>query len=176
MQGVHAYVHHVRCCICWNLVLSFNDSHAFSPGKNVHSIWPLCTLHSGYLHRVDYVWFLCSSGLSWRSPVMDQNCRMLLLYLFPYWPTVWCFPVPILYVKGSLTLCYRLCCDKIPYHFFLLLLLLLLSKVLQLQRSFVLLNECLPFGPVSDAVLPVCYFRPCYVAPYIILPSIFWSS
>jgi len=35
---------------------------------------------------------------------------------------------------------------------------LLLSEALQLQRSFGLLIECLPFGPVSDAVLPVCYF------------------
>ena len=49
----------------------------------------------------------------------------------------------------------------------------LLSEALQLQRSFRLLNECLSFGPVSDAVLPVCYFHPCYVALYIILPSIF---
>jgi len=36
--------------------------------------------------------------------------------------------------------------------------------------------EFLPFGPFSDAVLPVCYFRPCYIALYIILPSIFRSS
>ena len=39
-------------------------------------------------------------------------------------------------------------------------LFFLLSEALQLQRSFGLLNECLPFGPVSDAVLPVCYFHP----------------
>jgi len=30
-------------------------------------------------------------------------------------------------------------------------------KALQLQRSFGLLNEFFPFGPVSDAVPPVCY-------------------
>ena len=58
-------------------------------------------------------------------------------------------------------------------YIFLLLLLLLLSEALELQRSFGLLNECLPFGPVSDAGLPICYFHPCYVALYIILPSIF---
>ena len=57
------------------------------------------------------------------------------------------------------------------YFFFLLL-----SEALQLQRGFGLPNECLPLGPVSDAVLPVCYFHPCYVALYIILPSNFWSS
>jgi hypothetical protein len=37
-------------------------------------------------------------------------------------------------------------------------------------------NEFLLFGPVSDAVLPVCYFLPCYIALYIIVPSIFRSS
>ena len=42
--------------------------------------------------------------------------------------------------------------------------ILLLSEALQLQRSFGLLNKCLPFDPFSDAVLPVCYFHPCYVA------------
>ena len=47
------------------------------------------------------------------------------------------------------------------------------SKALQLQRSFGLLNECLPFDPVSDAVLPVCYFHPFHVAFYINLLSIF---
>ena len=41
---------------------------------------------------------------------------------------------------------------------------LLLLEALQLQRSFGLLNEFLPFDPVSDAVLPVCYFHPCYIA------------
>jgi len=56
------------------------------------------------------------------------------------------------------------------------LLLLLLLEALQLQRSFGLLNEFLPFGLVSDAFLPVCYFHPCYVALYIVLPSIFRSS
>ena len=49
---------------------------------------------------------------------------------------------------------------------------LLLLEALQLQRSFGLLSEFLPFGSVSDAVLPVCYFHPCYIALYIILPSI----
>jgi hypothetical protein len=56
-----------------------------------------------------------------------------------------------------------------------LLLLLLLLKAVQLQRSFGLLNEFFPFGPVSDAVLPI-YFRFCYIAFYIILPPIFRSS
>jgi hypothetical protein len=56
------------------------------------------------------------------------------------------------------------------------LLLLLLLEALQLQRNFGLLNEFLPFDPVSNAVLPVCYFHPCYIALYIILPSIFRSS
>jgi hypothetical protein len=46
-------------------------------------------------------------------------------------------------------------------------------EALQLQRSFGLLNEFLPFDPVSDAVLPVCYFHPCYITLYFILPSIF---
>ena len=55
-------------------------------------------------------------------------------------------------------------------------LLLLLLEALQLQGSFGLLNEFLPFGPVSDAFLPVCYFHLCYVALYIIFPSIFRSS
>ena len=55
-------------------------------------------------------------------------------------------------------------------------LLLLLLEALQLKRSFGLLNEFLPLGPVSDAVLPVCYFHHCYIALYIILPSIFRSS
>ena len=50
--------------------------------------------------------------------------------------------------------------------------LLLLLEELQLQGSFDLLNEFLPFGPVSNAVLPV-YFHPCYIALYFILPSIF---
>ena len=37
------------------------------------------------------------------------------------------------------------------------LYLLLLLEALQLQGSFGLLNEFFPFGPVSDAVPPVCY-------------------
>jgi len=57
-----------------------------------------------------------------------------------------------------------------------LMIFLLLLEALQLQRSFDLLNEFLPFGPVSNAVLPVCYFHSCYIALYIILPSIFRSS
>jgi hypothetical protein len=56
-----------------------------------------------------------------------------------------------------------------------LLLPLLLLQALQLQRSFRLLNEFIPFHPVSDAVLPV-YFHPCYIALYFILPSLFRSS
>jgi hypothetical protein len=58
----------------------------------------------------------------------------------------------------------------------LLLLLLLLLEALQLQRSFGLLNEFLALDPVSDAVLPVCFFHPCYITLYIILTSIFRSS
>ena len=53
--------------------------------------------------------------------------------------------------------------------------LLLLLEALQLQRSFGLLNEFLPFDPVSDAFLPV-YFHLCYVALYIVFPSIVRSS
>jgi hypothetical protein len=52
----------------------------------------------------------------------------------------------------------------------------LLLEAQQLQRCFGLLNEFLPFDPVSDAVLPVCYFHLCYIVLYIILPSIFRSS
>jgi len=55
-------------------------------------------------------------------------------------------------------------------------LLLLLLKALQLQGIFDPLNEYFPLGPVSDAVLPVCYFHICYVTFYIILPPIFRSS
>ena len=58
-------------------------------------------------------------------------------------------------------------CPPEALWFFLLLLLLL--KALQLQRSFGLLNEFFPFGPVSDADPPVCYFHICYVTLYIIL-------
>jgi hypothetical protein len=54
--------------------------------------------------------------------------------------------------------------------------LLLLLEALQFQRRFGLLNEFLPFDPVSDAVLPVSYFHPCYITLYITLPSIFRSS
>jgi hypothetical protein len=52
--------------------------------------------------------------------------------------------------------------------FVLLLLFLLLLQALQLQRSFGLLNEFLPFDPVSDAVLPVHIF--------ILVISLFTSS
>ena len=58
----------------------------------------------------------------------------------------------------------------------LLLLLLLLLEARKLQRTFGLLNEFLPFRPISDAALPVCYFHHCYIPFYIIFPSIFWSS
>jgi hypothetical protein len=58
----------------------------------------------------------------------------------------------------------------------LLLLLLLLLEALQLQRSFVLLNEFFPFGSVSDAVLPVSYSHVYYITFYIILPPVFGSS
>ena len=70
--------------------------------------------------------------------------------------------------------CFR--CTFVPGTYQYLILLLLLIEALHLQTSFGLLNEFLPFGPVSDAVLPVCYFHPCYIALYIILPSIFRSS
>jgi len=63
----------------------------------------------------------------------------------------------------------------LPFYVTSLLLLLLLLEALQLQRSLGLL-EFLPLGPLSDAVNPVCYFHPCYIARYIILPSIFRSS
>jgi hypothetical protein len=56
------------------------------------------------------------------------------------------------------------------------LLLLLLLKALQIQRSFGLPNEFFPLGAVFDAVLPICYFRFCYVGFYIILPPIFRCS
>jgi len=64
--------------------------------------------------------------------------------------------------------------EKVSVTKFLLLLFLL--EALHLQTSFGLLNEFLPFGPVSDAVLLVRYFHPCYIALYIILPSIFRPS
>jgi hypothetical protein len=41
--------------------------------------------------------------------------------------------------------------------------ILLLLEALQLQRSFVLLNEFFPFGSVSDAVLPAVYSHVCYI-------------
>jgi len=41
--------------------------------------------------------------------------------------------------------------------------LLLLLKALQLQRSFGVLNEFFPLGPVSDAFLPICYFHFCHI-------------
>jgi hypothetical protein len=58
----------------------------------------------------------------------------------------------------------------------LLLLLLLLLEALQLQRRFGLLNEFFPFEPVSDAILPICYFHFCHITFYIIFPPIFSSS
>jgi len=45
----------------------------------------------------------------------------------------------------------------------------ILLEALQLQRSFGLLNEFLPFGPVSDVFLPVCFIS-------IFLMSLFTSS
>ena len=65
---------------------------------------------------------------------------------------------------------------SIPYTSLCVYACLLLLKALQLQGSFGLLNKFFPFGPVSDAVLPVCYFHICYVTFYIILPPIFRSS
>ena len=52
--------------------------------------------------------------------------------------------------------------------FLLLLLLLLLLEALQLQRSFGLLNEFLPFGPVSDESFQFVIF--------ILVISLFTSS
>ena len=43
---------------------------------------------------------------------------------------------------------------------------LLLLKALQLQRNLGFLNEFFPFGPVSDAVLPICYIIPYYITSY----------
>jgi hypothetical protein len=40
---------------------------------------------------------------------------------------------------------------------------LLLLEALQLHINFGLLKEFLPFDTVSNAVLPVCYFYPCYI-------------
>ena len=53
---------------------------------------------------------------------------------------------------------------------------ILLLKALQLRGCFGLLNEFFPFGPVSDAVLPVGYSQVCYITFHIILPPIFRSS
>ena len=53
---------------------------------------------------------------------------------------------------------------QLPHGNMAITILLLLLEALQLQRSFGLLNEFLPLGPVSDAVLPVCYFHPCYIS------------
>jgi hypothetical protein len=65
---------------------------------------------------------------------------------------------------------------KIALSSLLGLLLLLLLKALQLRGSFGLLKEFFPFGPVSDAVLPVGYSRVYYTTFHIILPPIFRSS
>jgi len=63
----------------------------------------------------------------------------------------------------------------VTFHSCVILNILLL-EVLQLQRSFGLLNDFFPFIPVSDAVLPICYFHFCYITFYITLPPIFRSS
>jgi hypothetical protein len=43
--------------------------------------------------------------------------------------------------------------------------LLLLLEALQLQGSFGLLNDFIPFGSVPDAVLPVVYSHVFYIIP-----------
>jgi len=72
----------------------------------------------------------------------------------------------------------KTCSESYPFFFttLLLVILLLLLEVLQLQRCFGLLNEFFAFGPVSDAVLPICYFHFCYITFNIIIPPIFRSS
>jgi len=78
----------------------------------------------------------------------DLNCHVTVLYEI---------------MHGDSLLHVSICCKYLATHVLLLLLLLLLLEALQLQRSFGLLSEFLPFGPVSDAFLPVCYFHPYYV-------------
>jgi len=120
-----------------------------------------CTLHSGYLHCIVYMWFSCSSGLSWRLPVVDHNCLLLLLCLFLYWPTGWCFSVPILRVKGRLTLCYRLCCDKLPYCFHTFLN----TPVLHAELIF-----------TDDSTCHVWHSWPNVPCSFIRRETIFWCS
>ena len=50
-----------------------------------------------------------------------------------------------------------------------------LPKAQQLQRSFGLLNECLPFGLVPDAVLPICYFHSCYMSLFTSSSHLFFG-
>jgi hypothetical protein len=82
------------------------------------------------------------------------------------------FTFKMLHTQSTKVIAFR-CCHNLCKSQNTLLLLL---EALQLQRSFGLLSEFLPFDPVSDAVLPDCYFHPCYIALYIIFPSIFRSS
>ena len=66
-----------------------------------------------------------------------------------------------------------------PYNFppihhsssLILIIIIIIIKALQLRGSFGLLNEFSPFGPVSDAVLPVSYSQVCYIK-YNILQKI----
>jgi len=66
--------------------------------------------------------------------------------------------------------------EMVTFSIFWRDVIIIILKALQLQRSFGLLNEFFPFGPVSDAVPPVCYFHICYVTFYIIISPIFRSS
>ena len=107
-------------------------------------------------------------------------CMMLLTVCVVGCQNTWCMMLLTVCMVGChntrcmmlLTVCVvgcqNTCCT--------MLLLLLLLEALQLQRSFGHLSEFLPFGPVSDTFLPVCYFHLRYVALYIIFPSIFRSS
>ena len=97
---------------------------------------------------------------------MSVKCKILGTNTFTEWPIKLHFIFQNLFAV------------TFEIYLLLLLLLLLLSllQALQLQRSFSLFNEFLPFGPVTDAFLPIFYFHLCYVALYIVFPSIFRSS
>jgi hypothetical protein len=102
-------------------------------------------LHYSGFHKVrNFFTALLSTYLVQNlAQILNIHVERVQLYLYsPYGP----------YALYSISACARV-------HFNLLLLL----EALQLQRSFGLLNEFLPFGPVSNAVLPVCYFHPCYI-------------
>jgi hypothetical protein len=48
--------------------------------------------------------------------------------------------------------------------------------VLQLQRSFGLLKEFFPFGPVSDAVISICYWFTILLSIFIFFLYKFWAT